>query len=39
MQKGPAKKLLLDRKELVNVVNLPDRYYCVWDKGELQEQS
>lgn len=39
MQKGSAKKLLLDRKELVNVVHLPKRYYCVWDKAELQEQS
>lgn len=30
MQKGPAKKLLLDRKELVNVVNLPKKSITVF---------
>lgn len=39
MQKGSAKKLLVDRKELVNIVNLTKRYYYVWDEIKFQEKS
>lgn len=40
MQKGSAKKLLVDRKELVNIMNRnKKRYYYAWDKVKLQEKS